>query len=296
MDWDDLKIFLALHRSPSIRVAAERLGVSHSTVSRRLQALEKSLGATLFLRHSDGFSPTETGVELVAHAERIESDVQRMQMELLGRDSRLSGRLRLAMPPPLAQTVVMPMLADFARLYPQIDLEVIATYGFTDLDRQHADIAIRFQHSPDPHLVGRRLPDVGYSVYASPSYIAAHSFHGPSADAAWLIWSEQDRTSDWFRASPLPDAGFGPVIPDPMTQVAAAQAGLGMVYTLCLLGDAMAGLQRVPGVGVLRDRPGWILTHPDARTSHRVRVCVAHLNAGFSRHRAALAGEIGSRD
>jgi len=290
MDWDDLKIFLSLHRSPNVRTAAQRLGVSHSTVSRRLASLEQALGARLFLRNSEGLVPTETAADLLPHAERMESEVQRLQMEILGRDARLSGRLRLSVPPPLAQHLVMPILADFLQLYPAIEIEVISTLAFSDLDRQHADIAIRFQHSPEPHLLGRRLPDMAYSVYASPAYVATRRFHGKEADAEWLIWAESDRTSAWFRGTALPDCRTGPLIPDPLAQIAAARAGLGMVYTMCFIADADPGLQRVPGVPLMKDRPGWILTHPDARSSQRVRVCVAHLAEGIARHRQALAG------
>ena len=75
-----------------------------------------------------------------------------------------------------------------------------------------------------------------------------------------------------------------------MAQIAAARAGLGMVYTMCLIGDADPALQRVPGVGVMQDRPGWLLTHPDARSSQRVRVCVSFLSDALVRHRHALAG------
>ena len=263
-------------------------------MSRRLTTLEAALGAKLFLRNADGLIPTETAADLLAHAERMETEVLQMQMELLGRDARLSGRLRLSIPPPLAQHLMMPMIADFMRAYPAIDLEVMSTYGFSDLDRQHADVAIRFQHSPEPHLMGRRLPEFAYSVYASPDYIAAHRFQGPTATARWIIWADGDRTSAWFRGTALPDCASGPLIPDPLAQIAAARAGLGMVYTLCFMGDADPALRRVPGVGILRDRPGWILTHPDARSSQRVRVCVAYLCEVLSQHRQILAGERGS--
>ena len=292
MDWDDLKVFLAVQRNASVRAAAEALGLSHSTVSRRLQTLEAALGARLFLRRAEGLALTETGSDLVAHAEQIESGVQAMTLAVLGRDAQLSGRVRLSLPPPLAQHLIMPILADFATAYPEIDLEVISTYGFTDLDRQHADIAIRFQAEPDRHLVGRRLPDMAYSVYASPAYIARHQFQGPDADAVWILWKESDRALPWFARTPFPDCGFGPIIPDPLSQIAAARAGLGMVYTMCLIGDADPGLARVPGAGVMQDRTGWILAHPDARSSHRVRVCMAHLANGIARHRAALAGDL----
>jgi DNA-binding transcriptional LysR family regulator len=292
MHWDDLRVYLALTRCPSIRAAAESLGVSHSTVSRRLQALEAALGTTLFLRRADGFWPTETGSDLLAHAEEIESAVQKMQRDLLGRDDRLTGRLRVTLPPPLAEGLVMPMLAEFTRLYPLIDLEVIADYGFADLDRRHADLAIRLQREPDLHLVGRRLPEIAYCIYAAPHYVASHRFVGPEADAGWIIWSDQDHRSGWFRDTPFPDCRLGPVIANPMAQLAAAAAGLGMVYAPCFLGDADPRLVRVPGAGLMQDRPVWLLSHPASRSSQRVRVCVAFLAQAFASQRARLAGDL----
>lgn len=290
MDWDDLKVFLAVQRSSSIRAAAETLRLSHSTVSRRLQTLETSLGARLFLRLAEGLALTETGADLVAHAECIESDVLAMQSVLLGRDARLSGRLRVSLPPPLAEHLVMPILAGFAARYPEIELEIISSYSFVDLDRQHADIAIRFQTAPDPHLVGRRLPEIAYSVYASPDYVERHRFQGADADAAWIIWKDSDRVLPWFRETSFQDCGFGPIIADPLAQIAAARAGMGMVYAMCLLGDADPGLARVPGAGLMRDRPGWILAHPIGRSSQRVKVCMEYLASEIARHRTALGG------
>lgn len=294
MDWDDLRVFLALHRGRSVREAALRLAVSHSTVSRRLQSLEAALGAKLFLRHSEGLSPTETGSTLLEHAERVESDVLALQAGMLQRDSRLAGRLRLSAPPPIAHHLLMPMLAPFLQRFPEIELEVISSYDFSDLDRQHADIAIRFQADPDEHLVGRRLPEMAYSIYAAPDYARARQFHGAAADARWIIWSDKDRGSAWFRSSPLPDCPFGPVIADPLAQLAAARAGIGFAYAMCILGDTDPGLIRVPGVGLLTDRPGWILTHPDTRSSERVKVCVRHLAEGFAALRAPLGGRLDS--
>lgn len=294
MDWDDLRLFLAICRGGSVREAALRLAISHSTVSRRLQAFEAVMGAQLFLRHAGGLSPTETGSALLVHAERVESDVLALQAGLLQSDGRLAGRLRISAPPPIAHHLLMPILAPFLQRYPDIEAEVIASYDFTDLDRQHADIAIRFQANPDDHLVGRRLPDLAYSIYATPDYVASHRFHGPGADARWIIWSDKDRGSAWFRASPLPDCGFGPVIPDPLAQLSAARAGLGFVYAPCILADADPALIRVPGMGPMADRPGWILTHPDIRSSQRVKLCVRHLAEGFSALRVPMAGRGGA--
>lgn len=290
MDWDDLKVFLALFRGRSVREAAQRLGVSHSTVSRRLRTLEAALGARLFLRHAEGLSPTETGTSLQVHAETVESDVLALQAAMDRHDSRLTGRLRVSAPPPITQHLLMPLLGPFLHRNPEIELELISSYDFSDLDRQHADVAIRFQTSPDEHLVGRRLPEMAYSIYAAPDYVRTHRFSGAEADARWIIWSDKDRGSAWFRNSPLADCPLGPVIADPLAQIAAARAGLGMVYTMCFLGDTDPGLMRVPGVGPMVDRPGWILAHPDALSSQRVKLCVRHLAEAFAALHLELAG------
>lgn len=290
IDWGDLRIFLAVHRGKSIRAAAKTLNFSHSTVSRRLASMEGDLGAKLFTRSTEGLVATAVADAVLGRAEHVEAEVLALEREVQGQDIKLSGPVRVTMTPPIAQSLIMPHLAEFAERYPDIDLEIISTYALADMSRHHADIAIRFQEKPDEHLFGRRWPAFGDSVYASPTYIEKHSFTGPNPTAKWLGWGDSARDSDWFRARPFPRCAIHHEVPEIYAQIEAAKAGLGMGLLPCFLADPAPGLVRVHGAGVVRKRQGWILTHPDLKTSERVRVCVRFLMDAVAEHQNLVTG------
>ena len=147
-EWDDLRVFLAIFRGRSVRAASKLMNVSHSTVSRRLHAMESQLGIKLFIRHPEGFVLTEVGEAMVPRAERVETEILSMEREVFGRDASLSGLIRISMPPPVAQYMVMPCLSEFTALYPDIEIEIDATFEVANLNQRDADIAIRFQNEP----------------------------------------------------------------------------------------------------------------------------------------------------
>lgn len=292
-EWDDLRVFLAVQRGQSVRAASALLDVSHSTISRRLAGMETNLGTKLFVRTPGGLVATEVGLSIVERAERIESEVLGLEREIAGSATGLSGPIRISMPPLLAHHLIMPHIAEFSRLYPKIEVEVIAGYEIADLSRQHADIAIRFQNAPDDNLVGRRLPDFANSVYATPQYLAAHDITGPTPTARWVGWGNSKMQPDWQQVKELKRCKVGHMASDPMTQLAAVRENLGIGYFLCLLGDQEPGLVRVLPGKVYKERPGWVLTHPDLITSERVRTCVRFLVDSFAQHSDALAGHGG---
>lgn len=272
LDWNDLKVFLALERGGSARTAAARLGTSHSTVLRRLQALEDALGAQVFDRTPDGLVLTSPGARLLIKAQQIEAEVFEVERDLLGADIRLQGPIRLTVPPPVAKYLLLPYLARFRRDYPEIDLEIVATYGYSDLSRRDADVAIRFAEAPEDHLVGRQLPRFRDAVYASPAYVEEHFHADGSVEAAWIGWPDAQRFSQ--RITPT---GYGthPVawrLPDLELQAEAARQGLGMALLPCIMGDRNWSLTRVPGTATYDTLPAWLLTHPDLRRMERVRV------------------------
>lgn len=290
IDWDDLRVFLAVLRGRSVRAASALLDVSHSTISRRLSGMETKLGTTLFVRATSGLVATETGQSIFKRAERIESEVFSLEREISGRDVGLSGPIRISMPPLLAHHLIMPHIAEFTRMYPKIEVEVIAAYDIVDLSRQHADIAIRFQDEPDDYLVGRRLPDFANSVYATPQYLATHHITGRNPTARWVGWGNSRMQPEWKQAKYLKYCRVGHMASDPMTQLAAVRENLGMGFFLCLLGDRGPNLVRVSPDKVYKERQGWVLTHPDLITSERVRTCVRFLVDAFAQHTDVLAG------
>jgi DNA-binding transcriptional LysR family regulator len=290
LDWNDIKVFLALFRGRSVRSAAGELGMSHSTVSRHLTDLETSLGAVLFTRSRDGLLATATADQIFAKAERVEGEVLDLQREADTLDTVLAGQVRVTAPPLLSQYMLMPHLAAFAREYPRIEISLHSSFAIDDLMKGAADVAFRSQFNPNDNLVGRRLPDFVDCAYASPKYIAQHSFDGNQTNATWIGRGINDPSNTWIKEGPFPDAAVRHQIPDMLDMAEAAKEGLGMVALPCFFADALDGLARIPGTGPVSSRPGWVLTHPDLRSSVRVMTFVRFLVAEMTKQEALIAG------
>jgi len=274
LDWNDIRIFLALYRGGTVRRAGEELVMSHSTVSRHLTELETSLGAVLFTRSRDGLLPTNMAKQILAKAEQVEANVLDLQRSAVSLDSTLTGKIRVTCPPLLSQMMLMPIIADFTRSYPGVDIEVTSSYSFEDLMRGRVDVALRVQSAPDENLVGRRLPDFTEYVYASPEYIEQHWFEGEETNAEWLGFGGG---AEWIKSSPFPRAKLRHEIGELIALGQAAAAGMGMAIQPCYYADQQEGLERVPGTGPVAKRPLWALTHPDLRNSARIKTFMRFL-------------------
>lgn len=288
-EWDDLRIFLAVQRGRSVRAASKLLNVSHSTVSRRLQAMEQQLGIKLFIRQPEGFVLTETGEAMVSRAERVESEILNLEREVFGRDAQLAGTVRISAPPLLAQHLLMPILAEFAELYPEIEIEIDATFDVADLRRRNADIAIRFQAEPEDGLVAHRLPDFVNSIYATPDYYADHSFTGDTPTARWVALGDKGVLANWRQDSAYSGCEVHHTVSDMLTHVNAMKAGMGFGYLFCFVADAEPGLVRLPEA-TTKSVPAWVLTHPDLNSTERVRICARFLVEAIKRREEQLAG------
>src|SRR5687767_14368201 len=143
MDWDDVRHFLALARTGSVRAAGARLGVSHSTVARRVEALETRLGVKLFDRCRDGYLLTDAGHEVVAGAERVEREMASLERGVAGQDARLEGPVRVTCTDPFIARILVRALADFCEHHPGIELALDADARNLDLAKREADIAVR---------------------------------------------------------------------------------------------------------------------------------------------------------
>ena len=139
MSWDDYRFILAIGRAGSLNGAAKRLGVSHPTVFRRVNEIERKLGARLFERARDGYAPTATGEEVVRVAAEVEERIEATERRLSGLDARPAGSLRVTTVEPLLYDVLPPLLAKFRQAYPRIVLELTADNATRDLSRREAD-------------------------------------------------------------------------------------------------------------------------------------------------------------
>ncbi len=289
-EWDDLRIFLAVLRGRSVRAASKLLGVSHSTVSRRLQAMEQQVGVKLFVRQAEGFVLTEVGEVMVARAERVEGEILSLEREVFGRDAALAGTVRISAPPLIAQYLLIPHLAEFAETYPEISIDVEATFDVADLRRRNADIAVRFSSSSEDGLIGHKLPDLANAIYATPDYTSRHSFNGPSATARWVALGNKTTLAHWRDETPFSHCKVQHFTTDPLVQLRAISAGMGFGYLFCFVADHQPDLIRMPGNSPLQHIPVWVLTHPDLDTTERVRVCVRFLVDAISKQAQELSG------
>src|ERR1700739_48036 len=173
MDWDDLHVVLAVFREGTPSGAARRLGVTHSTVFRRLGAIEEKIGARLFERFRDRYAPTTVCETAAAYAGPLEDEVLTLERNLSGQDLRPSGTVRITTTDTLA-AMVMRHLPAMRDLHPEIQLEIAISNAMANLTRREAEIAIRPTPAPPEILVGRRVADIAHAIYGSRAYLSRH--------------------------------------------------------------------------------------------------------------------------
>ncbi len=274
MNWDDMKLFLAVARTGTISGGAKQLGVQHSTVSRRLRALEQQLGARLIERKKTGFELTVAGENFKQAAIRVEREIINVDEALLGKDTKLVGSLRVTAINNMASTILMPMFARFSQQHPEVKLHVIVSNTDVSLVQREADLAIRLTNSPTESLIGKRMLTVASTIYGSQEYIK--SLKQQAADPKWLgveccvfhkTWTKQycSHQSHNFYSD------------DTLLTLAAIKENLGVSYLPCFLGDSDPALERYCEPNELHNLGLWILMHPDLKRTARVLAFRDHI-------------------
>lgn len=288
MNWDDLKIFLTVARQNSARAAAEKLGLHHSTVTRRIDAFESAQQTRLFDRLPSGYSLTVAGEELLQAVGRVEDAINGIERHILGQDVQLRGDIRVTMPDVLACHLLMEDITQFMETYPEVNLEVLISYNVLNLSKREADIAIRITDNPLEHLVGRKVCRYHCANYATPDYLAKHD---PSqGQGYWIGWDCNIPSTNWVRESDFPQLPIKGKFNHPLVQVAAAKASLGIARIPCFLGDPEAGLQRVPPGASRPCHDIWILTHKDLVSTVRIQTFMDYMAEAFRRKKDILEG------
>ena len=296
MNWDDLRVFLAIHRSGTLRGAARSLGVNHATIKRRLTMLEDALGARLLDRRPDGFTATQAGEDLLTAAEQAEASLFAVQRRIGGRDTSPRGIVRVSIPPAMVRSFLAGELIAFAQAHTGIELDADASHHYSDLAGREADVSIRMAEDVTEDLVGRRVIGYRKAIYASPDYLATAgegrrfdpSMHG------WIGWGDGLPSPSWTRDTPFPDLPVRHRLFSNLLQAEAAKAGLGLSLLPCFLGDAEPGLVRVPGTGPLRGKNLWVLHHSDLRQTVRVRTFIDYIVPAILKHRRLIEGRAGN--
>jgi len=272
-DWNDLKHFLAVARHGSTIAAGKALGVSQSTVHRRLSELEGRIGRELVVRHTAGYRLTRFGEELLPLAERVEAAVRELEQHIgdAARDRR--GIIRLTCPEPLVPRL-MPLIELFHARYPRFQVEFVTSDRYLDLLKGEADIAFR-SGDTDDDLIGRKIADSIWAVYASPAYIERRGKPERVDDLAHHLLVSLDeslashRVVKWLKAV-APDAKIAARNNSVLGLVYAVKSGIGMGPLPTAIADEQEDLVRVLEPIPELARSWRLLTHPDLRRTARV--------------------------
>jgi DNA-binding transcriptional LysR family regulator len=273
--WDDLRIFLAVHRARSHAGAARLLHTAPTTVGRRLTAIEAAVGARLFTRTPEGLAPSAAAQRLLPHAERVEAEVLEAERALSGADARPTGSVRVTSGDGFAAYVIAPALPAFLAAHPGLTLEIRADVRALDLTRGEADVAVRLFRPRERSLVARRLGLEQYGLFAAPAYLARHGTPRHPRELARhdFILYDQDfdrmRSQAWVRQTAA-GARIAVRASTTTTMHAACEAGAGIAL---LTASAVRGDPAFsPVLPSLRPPANeiWAVTHPELRSAARV--------------------------
>jgi len=288
MEWSDIKYYLAVMREGSVTQAGESLGVNHTTVSRRIVALEKKLNVRLFDRLPTGYKATEAADKIFNHALQMEESALSIDREILGGDNELRGSLRLTIETYVASRLLFPYLAEFRRRYPFIELQIKSSSDLSNLNFREADIAIRLTPSPPENLVGKKICMMGHGIYASKDYLD-NLTEIKDSKVDLVLWGSEPEKPIWSQA-PFADTRVAVRVDTAGNMLAAIKGGLGLARLPCYLAEGEETIRQLPVALTPSSWGLWVLSHPDLRDTARVRVCREFLYDIFERQRDIVEG------
>jgi DNA-binding transcriptional LysR family regulator len=290
INWDDLRYFLAVARRGSTLAGGRELGVSQTTVARRIAALEQALGFTLFEKRQAGYALTPAGQQLVDRAADVESSAKQFIDAAAAHARDLTGSVRITMEEIYATTLFAPWMRELYETYPEILIEVDTAQTVRDLSRGEADIALRSTAEEQPSgYAGRILCRDDWTPYCSRSYaerygiptkfddLKQHTLIGGGGSKVWPKYQQ------W-----LEHLGLGDRVamhqPTSTTLLSSVRAGTGIAVLPCIIADADPDLIQCFPPRQNHGRQLWLLTHDRVRQMPAVRVVIDFLYERLKRH------------
>lgn len=289
--WDDLRLLLTLAERGSFSAAAQHLGISHPTVSRRLREAERRLGCRLVERLPTGLQLTTAGADVQALALRMNEEIAALERRIRGRDERVDGVVRLTAPDAVAEYLLPGMLARLCQEQTGLAIELQVANQLLSLAQREADIALRVTAQPSETLKGRRVGTVAMAVYAAPSlrlpaevlgrrglpWVGFDASLACSGPGQWLA-AQVDEQDIRLRANTLLGAAQ------------AVRAGIGCGVLPCFVGGSMPELRRLSEPLPALGQPLWLLVHPEMAAVPRIRRASDALAAQLRRAAPLLTG------
>ena len=295
-DWNDLRYFLAVARHQSMLAASRAMHVNQSTVQRRLNELERRLGQQLVKRHPTGYRLTEFGHALLPRAEQVAQAVSAVEQHVQAARLDVAGVIRLTCPEPLVGRITQSAILDrFHARYPGLRVEFVMSDKYLDLSRGDADVALRSGDTEDNGLVGRKIGDSIWAVYASQKYIALHGLPDSIEalerhDLAGLDDSmAKHRAAQWLRRV-APNAHVVTRNDSILGLLYSVKAGIGVAPLPTAIADAEPELVRVLGPIPELTRIWRILTTPELRRTPRVSAFFDFIVEELAALRSILTG------
>ncbi len=260
----------AIAEAGTLSGASRALGVSHPTIFRKLNALEEKMDVLFFSRARNGYSATQAADEVCALYAKLQSEVDRVERRIAGRDLRPSGTVRITTTDSLLYGWLAPVLAEFRKAYTDIKLEVVVSNDVLNLTRREADIALRPISVPTGVLSSQKVGSISQAIYGAQPDSEQQNWIGPDDSISYPLlqrWMEQNGYDHncKYRTNSVLD------------MFVAAKTGIGMSVLPCYLGDSSPELVKhgtdIPELAT----DLWLITHPDLRKTERVKVLFDHI-------------------
>jgi len=285
VNWDDARVFLAVCRASTLRGAARILNVDQATVGRRIAALEKSLGATLFLRTSDGYALTAVGEAALKSVEKMEGSALELERQIQGLDDRLTGSVRVSTTDSLAIDFLIPAIACLHEQHPDVQVQLDASTQILSLAKREADIAVRNTRPDNPDLIARRIARWPVGLFAAQAYVDDHGVPEPGTAfeghdlVVYQPYLKKDLT---LVSEPLTRGRIVATLSSSLLVRRSIAAGLGVGEIPVYMGER-DGLVRIWPQRV-RPEPYdvWLVTHADLRHTARVRAVIEQIVEAFA--------------
>jgi DNA-binding transcriptional LysR family regulator len=289
MNWDDLKFFLALAREGTISAAGRMLNVKHTTVARRIESLETSLGTRLFNKSREGYAMTQAAENLYDQIVSMEEKVRSIDRQAANQDSALAGPLKLTIAFELANRLVIPKIQPFCQRYPDIEMQLLMTKGLVDLALMEADLAIRMTPNPPDFLVGKEIIKLHHGIYIAKDSLKSSLLDSINSNV--ILFQSESNRPEWVKQY-ANNAQISLRVDDVGSMALAAENGFGLAKLPCFIGDTQPGLIRLDYQMPPSNWGIWILNNVELRTTARVRACKEYLVSVLEGQRDLITGEL----
>ncbi len=295
INWDDMRVFLAVARQGNLSAAARSLKVTQPTVGRRLRALEDTLEVRLFDRLPDGFAPTAAGQELIPLAEEMERTAEALERRQASFADRVSGTVRLSVTEIMAQFLSDHIAALRAGL-PDIEIEIAVSHRNANLSKREADLVLRECLPEQQGLIARKLGSFRYAVYGAADYVRQHSVALTEGRYQACAWAGYDDEHAYFTPQKWLDQKLGERaaavrVNNGMVLHTVVRNGAGLGVLPCFAGDRDQALTRVtPPLAEIASTMH-VIVHQDLRRVASVRAVMDELIELFKREAPLLDGQ-----